>query len=205
MTSALFFLLPAQFFFFCELISEHKYNINFLIEHKIFLLPPCSNSNWLFPKGSTFFAVLSYSGLSFSYLLPQYHATSLWLFCSRKFMFLLRKLFMLTLYFKKTRTRVLLHQRSVYLFSRHTLLVYVICWPPDYSPHIHWGCHLDHSFFLPERLLLSWVISTSTWKNSLSYASIILSIPEGWPPLFSPSSFSYLLLDLLKNWNFSPL
>lgn len=52
------------------------------------------------------------------------------------------------------------------MFIKHILLVYVICWPPGYSLHSHWGCHLDHSFLLPECLLLSWIILMSLRKNS---------------------------------------
>lgn len=129
--------------------------------------------------------IFSCSTLTFQYheLSPSpYSSTPLLLLTllSKKVQFSPKRPFRLILWPPKTNPPTL--KISLPIHKKHTLLVHVICWPPDYSIITHCclittplthpahpGCLLDHSFFLPKWLLSSWMISMPIQNSPIPF------------------------------------
>lgn len=141
-TSALFLLPFSELLSFLNFISGHKhYTFNLFTEHTTFPPPPYSSSNLAFLQRLCF-------SCSTHSLTPQYHELSpspsssipvlLLTLLYKKVQLSPKRPFRLILWPPKTNPPTL--KISLPVHKRHTLLVHVICWPPDYSSIITHCC-----------------------------------------------------------------
>lgn len=191
MASALFFLPPSQFLFiFWTNLRTNHYIFSLFGEHKIFLPPPGSSSDWFFPNGSTIPSILLSKDLSFSCNSVSwiwengraaYSPSLFWPFYPERSGFSQESFLCLHSRLSFLNSS---YQRSVYLFTKYILLLYVICWPLGYRPIfivlVPWT---TASFFLnacyyPEQLQWQYVrtlqYSSSSINNTLNSSGLDL-------------------------------